>query len=191
MILQLVGLTKITWSIHQKKNLTTRAEQLYEQVYLFIMELFFSVVISVSPFMVLLLFSCKLNHACIFSQVDIRQHPSSQDCCLPIWHSSFDLWLYFFSDFESWWVIGRSCLYASYPVSLSTSPNMKAISSKFLKLFLKHFILSFPIHNILSIYDYCKDKVYNSIQSSIDIRNNHITLFMSTWYILLVHLSLL
>ncbi|XP_009389095.2 uncharacterized protein LOC103975753 isoform X1 [Musa acuminata AAA Group] len=28
----LVGLTKITWSIHQKKNLTTRAEQLYEQV---------------------------------------------------------------------------------------------------------------------------------------------------------------
>ncbi|KAJ8465021.1 hypothetical protein OPV22_027573 [Ensete ventricosum] len=27
-----VGLTKITWSIHQKKKLTSRAEQLYEQI---------------------------------------------------------------------------------------------------------------------------------------------------------------
>ncbi|RRT80995.1 hypothetical protein GW17_00011542, partial [Ensete ventricosum] len=33
-----VGLTKITWSIHQKKKLTSRAEQLYEQVEEMILE---------------------------------------------------------------------------------------------------------------------------------------------------------
>lgn len=39
MSLQLVGLAKFTLNVHQKRKLTHRAEQLYEQVHLFIVKM--------------------------------------------------------------------------------------------------------------------------------------------------------